>query len=353
MLKKDGFILTDKAADTAKKTIESMVRGKRPDFGNAREIRRFFEEITRRQAERVSALFDKQSTSAFLNTIEADDISESVKQISIDDVLADLDSMVGMKDIKETVRSIANKIAYNKKIMEQTGKAPDGEGNNICITGNPGTGKTTIVRTLAKLFKAIDLLSDDKPLAILGEDLKGSYLGQSKDKVNEYCRQAMGRVLFIDEAYNLVNKNGPVDQFANEAITVLLAHLENARDKFVCIVAGYQKEMDIFIEKSNPGMKRRFKHYIKLPDYSADELIEIFERFNVQKAGFSLTDAAKEKAREAIRVMVANKGPTFGNAGDIRTFFENVTSNTGNRVSKLPEDQQSAVLQIIEAEDIP
>jgi len=100
-------------------------------------------------------------------------------------------------------------------------------------------------------------------------------------------------------------------------------------------------------------MERRFKHYIHIPDYSADELIEIFERFNVKKAGFTLTDAAREKAREAIRKMVANKGPTFGNAGDIRTFFEKITGKTANRVSKLPADQQNEVLQIIEEDDIP
>jgi SpoVK/Ycf46/Vps4 family AAA+-type ATPase len=261
--------------------------------------------------------------------------------------------MVGMKEVKETLRGIANKLAYHKKIMEQTGKVPDDEGNNICITGNPGTGKTTIVRILAKLFKAIGLLADDKPLEIQGADLKASFVGQSKDKVNEYCRQAMGRVLFIDEAYSLVNEHGPIDAFADEAITTLLAHLENDRDKFVCVVAGYPREMDTFIKKSNLGMRRRFKHYIHLPDYTADELIKIFESFNVKKAGYTLTDSAREKAREAIRKMVANKGPTFGNAGDIRTFFEKITGNTANRVSKLPNDLQNAILQVIEAEDIP
>jgi AAA+ superfamily predicted ATPase len=352
-VKKGDLILSDEAKEAARKAIEAMLRKKLPNFGNAGEIRKFYEEVTSRQSGRVSALPSAERTLEALNTIEAADIGEAVKSVSVNDVLADLEAMVGMKDVKETVRGIANKLAYHKKIMEQTGKAPDGEGNNICITGNPGTGKTTIVRTLAKLFKAIGLLADDKPLEIQGADLKAPYLGQSKDKVNEYCRQAMGRVLFIDEAYSLVNERGPVDEYANEAITVLLAHLENDRDKFVCVVAGYPREMDLFIKKSNPGMERRFKHYIHLPDYSADELIEIFERFNVKKAGYILTDAAREKAREAIRRMVANKGPTFGNAGDIRTFFEKITGNTANRVSKLPDDQQNAVLQVIEAEDIP
>ncbi|GHU93641.1 hypothetical protein FACS189479_05320 [Spirochaetia bacterium] len=350
---KSDYIITPEAKEAARKAIDTMVRKKRPDFGNAREVRSLFEEITSRQSSRVAALPDEQRTLEALKAIELADVGDIEKTVSIDDVLKELDAMVGMKDVKTKVRGIAEKIAYDKKIQAQTGKAPDAAGNNICIRGNPGTGKTTIVRTLSKLFKAIELLPTDKLVEIQGGDLKGSYVGQSKDKVNEYCRQALGGILFIDEAYTLVNNNGPIDQFAQEALDVLMAHLENDRDKFVGIVAGYPKEMDTFIKKSNPGMERRFKHYIDLPDYSADELIEIFERFNVAKGGYTLSDAAREKACEGIRKMVANKGPTFGNAGEIRSYFENITTNTASRVSRLPEDKQLEVLQIIEAEDIP
>jgi len=243
-------------------------------------------------------------------------------------------------------------LSIRKKITEQTGKVLDGGGNHICLTGSPGTGKTMLARMLARIFNAVGVLPTDKIVEVAGFNLKGNYIGETKDKVNEYCRQAMEGILFIDEAYLLVNKLGSTDLFAQEAIDTLLMCLENDRDKFVCVVSGYPKEMDIFI-KSNPGMGRRFKHYIHLPDYNADELIEIFERFNVKKAGYTLTDAAREKAQEAIRNMVANKGLTFGKAGDIRTFFEKVTGNIANRVSKLPDNQQTAVLQIIEAEDIP
>jgi len=353
-VKSSGFTLSNDAQKEARKKIIGMAASRGPNFGNAGEMRELFNRIKRRQASRLNKLSEEELKDK-INLIEVEDIGDSggeEKVLSIDEVLAGLEDMVGMKEVKETVRGIATKLVHQKKIADKTGKASEGEGNNICITGNPGTGKTTIVRTLARLFKAIGLLSDDKPIEIQGADLKGSYLGQSKDKVNEYCRQAMGRVLFIDEAYSLVNEQGPVDDFSQEAITVLLAHLENDRDKYVCVVAGYPKEMDTFIKKSNPGMERRFKHYIHIPDYSAEELIEIFERFNVQKAGYTLTDAAREKAHDVIRAMVANKGPNFGNAGTLRTFFEKVTGNTANRVSKLPEDQQNAILQVIEAEDI-
>jgi SpoVK/Ycf46/Vps4 family AAA+-type ATPase len=349
---KSGLTLTPEAREAAKKAIDAMVRKKVDGFGNAGAIRIFFEEITGRQSVRLSELSAEERTLEKLNTIEAADIGDLEKIISVDDVLAELDAMVGMTEVKQAVRGIANKLTMQKKQEEQTGKPAAGEGNHMVIMGNPGTGKTTIVRTLSKLFKAIGLLPAEKVLEIQGNDLKGSYVGQSKDKVNEYVRQAMSGVLFIDEAYSLVNERGPIDQFASEAIDVLMAHLENERDRFVGIVAGYPAQMDTFIKKSNPGMERRFKHYITLPDYTAEELIEIFERFNVKKAGFTLTEGAQTKARKAIEEMVANKGPGFGNAGAVRAFFERITTKQANRVLALSEAEQNANLLVIAEEDI-
>jgi SpoVK/Ycf46/Vps4 family AAA+-type ATPase len=350
---KSGLTLTPEALEAARKAIDTMVRKKQPGFGNAGAVRIFFEEITGRQAVRLSKMAAEERTRENLYTIEAADIGDVEKTVTVDDVLSELDEMVGMKEVKQAVRGIANKLQAQKLIEEKTGKPAAGEGNHRVIMGNPGTGKTTIVRTLGKLFKAIGLLPSEKVLEIQGNDLKGSYVGQSKDKVNEYCRTAMGGVLFIDEAYALVNERGPIDGFAAESIDVLMARLENERDRFVGIVAGYPAQMDTFIKKSNPGMERRFKHYITLPDYSAEELIEIFERFNVKKAGFTLTEGARAKARKAIEEMVANKGPTFGNAGAVRSFFEQITTNQSSRVMALPMAELDAALLVITEEDVP
>jgi len=279
---------------------------------------------------------------------QAEDIAMDKKDaVPIDDILRELDNMVGMKEVKKTMRDIAARLEYYKLTMGKNSKTSDGEGNHICIKGNPGTGKNTIVRTLAKLFKAFGLLADDNPIMIPGENFK------SKEKAKEYCDQAMGRVLFIDEAYSLVNEKGPIDQSANEAIIVLMTRLENDRDKFICVVAGYPDGMDKFIEKSNLGMKSRFKHIINIPDYSAEELIEIFERNFVKENHYTLTDAACKKAREAIRKMVAYKAPNFGNVRNLRIFFGQVIGNIANRVTKLPDNQKIAVLKLIEEEDIP
>ncbi|MFP3041679.1 AAA family ATPase [Treponema primitia] len=352
-VRKEGYTLTPEAQKRAREVIRDMVAQKGEHFGNAGDIRIFFERTTSRLASRMAKLSEAEQEAVGTRTIEASDIGDAEKTVTVDDVLAELDDMVGMKEVKQAVRGIATKLQAQKLIEAKTGKQAAGEGNHMVIMGNPGTGKTTIVRTLGKLFKAIGLLPSEKVLEIQGNDLKGSYLGQSKDKVNEYCRQAMGGVLFIDEAYALVNERGPIDGFATESIDVLMARLENERDRFVGIVAGYPAQMDTFIKKSNPGMERRFKHYITLPDYSPEELIEIFERFNVKKAGFTLTEGAQAKARKAIEEMVANKGPTFGNAGAVRSFFEQITTNQSSRVMSLPMAELDDALLVITEEDVP
>jgi len=222
------------------------------------------------------------------------------------------------------------------------------------ITGNPGTGKTTIVRTLGALFKAIGLLKTETVIEVNGNDLKGSYLGQSKDKVNEKCDEAMGGILFVDEAYVLADtqRGGAADSFAKEAVEILMTRFENDRTKFVGVVAGYEKEMQVFLDTVNPGMRRRFKHYLSLSDYSADELFAIFNSM-VKKAGYTMTPEAGEAAKAAITDMFNNKGKNFGNAGEIRVFFEKTTSRLATRLSALSKEERSDKLKTIEACDIP
>jgi SpoVK/Ycf46/Vps4 family AAA+-type ATPase len=355
MAKAKELIFTADAFRAVEEAITDMYNNKGPHFGNAGEIRIFLERIETRKSDRLSELKSTGHNLSMeeMKTIEAADIGyQKKKRLSVDDVLAELDAMVGMVDVKKTIREIANKILIQKEIEEKEGTKAKGEGNNIVLTGNPGTGKTTIVRTLGKLFKAIGLLPTDNVIETDGNGLKGSYVGQSKDKVNELCEKAMGGILFVDEAYTLANERGSADSFAEEAATTLMKYLEDRRADFVGVAAGYPKEMEYFLDKINPGMRRRFKHYLHLPDYSAEELFLILQSMAKQQ-GYHFTPQALEIAEEAVHGMHRNKGLNFGNAGEIRVFLEKVTSRQSSRLAALSQAERADKLKIIEAEDLP
>jgi len=355
MAKSNNYNLSSNGEKRAKEVITEIYNTRKNDFANGRTMRNLLDDTIRRMPERLATLTQEERSVEALSTItEIDFPFEKKEELSIDEVLAELDAMIGMTDIKRTVREIANKIQIQKEQEEKDGKKSAGEGNNIVIMGNPGTGKTTIVRTLGALFKAIGLLKTETVIEVNGNDLKGSYLGQSKDKVNEKCDEAMGGILFVDEAYVLADtqRGGAADQYAREAVEILMTRLENDRSRFVGVVAGYEKEMEILLDTVNPGMRRRFKHYLKLSDYTADELFEIFKSM-LKKPGYTLTLEASEAAKAAITDMFKNKGPNFGNAGEIRVFFEKTTSKLATRLSTLSREERSDKLKIIEACDIP
>jgi len=355
MAKSNGYTLSGGGEKRAKEVIAEIHRTRGKDFANGRTMRNLLDDTIRRMPERLASLTQAERTVEALSTItELDFPSEKKEERTVNEILAELDAMIGMTDIKKTVREIANKIQIQKEQEERDGTKSAGEGNNIVITGNPGTGKTTIVRTLGALFKAIGLLKTDTVIEVNGNDLKGSYLGQSKDKVNEKCDEAMGGILFVDEAYVLADtqRGGAADQYARESVEILMTRLENDRTKFVGVVAGYEKEMQMFLDTVNPGMRRRFKHYLHLNDYSAEELFAIFNSM-VKKAGYTLTPDASEAAKSAIADMYSNKGPNFGNAGEIRVFFERVTSRLATRLAALSKEERADKLKTIEACDIP
>jgi len=355
MAKSKGYALSPGGEKRAKEVIAEIHRTRGKDFANGRAMRNLLDDTIRRMPERLASLTEEQRTVEALSTItEFDFVFEKKEERTVDDILAELDAMIGMTDIKKTVREIANKIQIQKEQEEKDGTKSVGEGNNIVITGNPGTGKTTVVRTLGALFKAIGLLKTDTVIEVNGNDLKGSYLGQSKDKVNEKCDEAMGGILFVDEAYVLCDtqRGGAADSYAREAVEILMTRFENDRTKFVGVVAGYKYEMKMFLDTVNPGMRRRFKHYLHLSDYSAEELFAIYVSM-VKKAGYNLTPEADEVAKAVITDMYNNKGQNFGNAGEIRVFFEKTTSKLATRLSALSKEERADKLKTIEACDIP
>ena len=217
-----------------------------------------------------------------------------------------------------------------------------------CVfTGNPGTGKTTVARIVAEIYKELGVLKKGHLVETDRSGLVGEYVGQTAPKTNAIIDSALDGVLFIDEAYSLVQ--GGQGDYGKEAISTLLKRMEDDRDRLVVILAGYSKEMDDFIN-SNSGLQSRFNRYIEFPDYSSEELLQIFD-FIIKKNEFVLTDEASNLVKEVIAKAVANKNNNFGNARYIRNLFEKVITQQANRIATA-ENISNEVLSKIEAVDI-
>jgi SpoVK/Ycf46/Vps4 family AAA+-type ATPase len=218
------------------------------------------------------------------------------------------------------------------------------------FTGNPGTGKTTVARKLGALFQTMGLLPGSKVVEVDRSKLVASYVGQTAPQVNKVCDDAMGGILFIDEAYTL--KGGGSNDFGQEAIDTLLKRMEDDRGKFVVIAAGYEHNMEEFIQ-SNPGLQSRFTHFLHLADYQPDELFAIFESMAKQNS-YTIADDARETAKEVIEEIYRNRGQDFANGRTMRNLFDETKRRLAGRISALSKEERTKdVLTTITAADIP
>ena len=217
---------------------------------------------------------------------------------------------------------------------------------HLVFSGNPGTGKTTVARILAKLYKEIGILSTGQLIETDRSGLVAGYVGQTAIKTSQKIEEAMGGVLFIDEAYAL-NQEG--ENFGQEAIDTILKAMEDHRDKFIVIVAGYTDLMKSFVE-SNPGLRSRFNKFFEFPDYTVEELQAIF-MMQCKKYQYKLTEEAEAAIRDEITRMEAEKGENFANAREVRNLFERIITNQASRVADL-ENVDEDVLTTITMEDL-
>lgn len=264
-----------------------------------------------------------------VNVAESPNTAKKIKSKTTSNPMKELENLIGLSSIKSEISNIYNLVKVQKIRSSRGLNAPDISYHCI-FTGNPGTGKTTVARLMAQIYKELGILSKGHLVETDRSGLVAEYVGQTAVKTNKIIDSALDGVLFIDEAYSLVQSGGGND-YGLEAIATLLKRMEDNRDRLVVILAGYSDEMKTFID-SNPGLQSRFNRYIHFEDYSAEELTSIYE-FNLAKFDYRMTDEASSAIKEVMVNAVENKDKNFGNARFVRNLFEKTLERQAKRLA--------------------
>ena len=258
----------------------------------------------------------------------------------IEDLLAELDSYVGMDAIKTEVRSLINMVQVYKLRREHDLPTTD-MSLHMVFSGNPGTGKTTVARIMSRIYHSLDILSKGQLVEVDRSGLVAGYVGQTALKTQKVIEKAMGGVLFIDEAYALNGKSE--NDFGQEAIDTILKAMEDHRDDLVVIVAGYTELMDRFIH-SNPGLESRFNRFLMFEDYTPEQMVAIF-KMQCKKGCYVLAQGTEELVRDFIAEESADD--SFGNARGVRNLFEHILVAQNNRLAKMENVTRDDLMQIL------
>ena len=346
-----NFTIDEDTRAAIHRQFEQLYLRRDKNFGNAREARRIFNEAVERQSQRlVKLMSDPGFKESDMYSLTKEDLpmAQSETARPLDEVLNELDEFIGMRGVKNSIRRLAVQSMFMKQRAAMGAGKVQQMSMNFILTGNPGTGKTSIARKMGEILQTMDILPTSRVIETSRATLVGKYMGETPKIVNNMCDKAMGGILFIDEAYTLSDGG---DQYGKEAIDTLMKRMEDDRGKFVVMAAGYKDKMDEFLQM-NAGLASRFTHKLHIEDYNEDELLAIFKHM-AQKEQYTLSPSAEFKALDTIYKMVLAKNESWGNAREMRNLLDVTIQKLSERVSKMPPEQVTKeTYQLILPEDL-
>jgi SpoVK/Ycf46/Vps4 family AAA+-type ATPase len=337
--------LTPEADDKLQRYFRYQVKIKDDTFGYAH--------IANKTAEDIFTAFISRGSSEAI--VEEQDVRGYIPaERTLDEILGDLDVFVGMDSVKMAVREMAYAIQNNLERVQRGFGEQEKMGMHIILTGNPGTGKTTIARKLGEILAAIGYLDSGHVVEVDRAQMVSQYQGETPKVVDRLCDKAQGGILFVDEAYTLapLSQGGERDNQGAQALEKLMKRMEDDRGKFVVIAAGYRTEMENLF-RINPGFRSRFNYFLDLEDYTPDQLFQILMLFAKEKK-YQFSPDAEKLTRKLITDLYNARDKNFANGRAMRQLFDKICSRQAERLqhdnfSTLSNEQ----LMTIEVSDIP